>query len=280
MQVVDGQHERARLRRPREKCRDGLEETEALLGAGHVRSGTGRRAGQQRRETREIVITPSAGVRRRRQPTDDLDPGPERRRTGAFIAAPAVDVAFADLRGEALYQRRLAGARAAFDQQNAARAAARVPPRAVEHRERVGPADERDPRPLRRGRTIVRAAGRGAHEAKAPAAHRADETLCRAVVAQRAARAVDRRAERAVADEDARPQGGEQLVARDGTVAVANEVAQQLERLLLDLDLDAGSPQLAAAGVNLEIVEPIHLRPGVICGRVAGARDASHGRLA
>ena len=109
----------------------------------------------------------------------------------------------------------------------------------------------------RRGRLIFRLRSRLniPDEPEALAQDGADQPLLVAAVAQRAARGVDAGRQRRFRHDTPVPDGVEQLVLGDDTLALADEVADEVEHLRLDRDDRAPATQFAASRIEREILE-------------------------
>ena len=129
----------------------------------------------------------------------------------------------------------------------------------------VGRVAERDVLPGRgrlrwwRRRLRGRVGDDGADELVAAAADGADVALGFPVVAQRPASRLDPACQRRLADEAPTPHGVEQLLLCDETVAIADELGQDVEHLRLDVDIVTVTAQFVALGVKDETVEPPHV---------------------
>ena len=93
-----------------------------------------------------------------------------------------------------------------------------------------------------------------ADEPVAAAVHRPDHLLRLPVVPERAAHLLDPAGDGGLGDEPAAPDGVHQLVLGDHPVAVRDQVGQDVERLRLQRDRPARTPQLEQRGVQLQTV--------------------------
>jgi hypothetical protein len=82
-----------------------------------------------------------------------------------------------------------------------------------------------------------------------------DQPLLVAIVVDRAPHRIDAAGQRRVGDHASVPDGIEQIVPRHHTVAVADQVVQEIEDLRLDGNQGTGPAQLAAVGIKHEIFE-------------------------
>ena len=92
------------------------------------------------------------------------------------------------------------------------------------------------------------------------------------IVAERRANLADRDLEHGVANEDARPDGVEQVVLRDQAAAVLGEAAQQRKGLGRERDLFAAAPDTLIRAIELED-DRTRARGGGnrACGRTVGS---------
>jgi len=102
-------------------------------------------------------------------------------------------------------------------------------------------------------------------EPEAFARHRANEFLRPAVIADRLARRLDRRAQCRVGDDHALPDLLVEFVLVDQAVAVLDQVAEQVEDPRLDGTGLAFPAQLLKAQVQLAIAETIDRHPVLLC---------------
>jgi hypothetical protein len=86
-------------------------------------------------------------------------------------------------------------------------------------------------------------------------AHRPDAGLRLGALAERLARAEDRTLERARTDLRLGPQHAQQLIGRDGSLALLDQVREQLQHLRLNDEWLAGPAQLEARFIELEVPE-------------------------
>ena len=84
---------------------------------------------------------------------------------------------------------------------------------------------------------------------------RMNEVLIVAAVAQRPPRSTDARAERCLRDETTLPNGFDQLILAHDSVAMLDEVNDQIEDLRLDVNNHAGSPQFLPGDIDFETCE-------------------------
>src|SRR5262245_15601000 len=84
---------------------------------------------------------------------------------------------------------------------------------------------------------------------------RANEALIVAAVAQRPPRSTDAGAERCVGDETTLPNCFDQLILAHDSVAMLDEVDDQIEDLRLDVNNGAGSPQFMPSYIDFEACE-------------------------
>jgi hypothetical protein len=126
---------------------------------------------------------------------------------------------------------------------------------------------------LRRRRCVVEHRG---DELVPATAHRPDEALRFAVVAQRPSSRLDPARQRRLADESAAPHRVEQLLFGDAAFAVDDQLRQDVEHLRLDADDLVTVTQFVALRVKHETVEAPHggsrLSPAV--GRPGGAHQS------
>ena len=92
-------------------------------------------------------------------------------------------------------------------------------------------------------------------KAESALGHRADEVLAFTAVANGAPRRADAGAERRLRDDAALPDRLDQLVLADDSVAVADQIEQQIEHLRLDADGLPASAQFVLAKVDLKLAE-------------------------
>ena len=112
------------------------------------------------------------------------------------------------------------------------------------------------------------------NETKSALVERANEALVAAAIAERAPGRADPRAQRRLRYDASLPNRFEEFVLAHDSIAVANEVHQQIEHLRLDVNDRAGAPQLLACEIDFEIGEPeIQSAPRCLSRtRIAAAR--------
>ena len=122
--------------------------------------------------------------------------------------------------------------------------------------------------------------GDGADELVSAAAHRPDEALRFAVVAERPPGRLDPAGQRRLTDEPPAPDRVEQLFFGDAPLVVADELGQDVEHLRLDADHLVTVAQFVALGVEDETVEAPHAGVAPIASRRPPWRPASERRTA
>src|SRR5215207_9868492 len=98
------------------------------------------------------------------------------------------------------------------------------------------------------------------NEAVAAAVHRADDVLEPPVVADRPPGGLDPARQRRLADEPVTPHCVEELVLGDHPVAMADEVDEDVEHLLLHRPAHACSPELVQLEIDFAVAESVENR--------------------
>jgi hypothetical protein len=109
-------------------------------------------------------------------------------------------------------------------------------------------------RPGKIGRAVPRY---GANELKTPAAHRADQRLRAACVAQRLAGGFDTASNGRVGHDAALPHLGDKVVPAEDAAGIVRQIHKQIEHQRFDMDCLAVPPQLVRVGVEFKTVKSV-----------------------